>query len=85
MYPSGEYRQLHIPGDDSGEGRAFDTHFRRAEVAENQHIVETQVYQHRNDSGQHGQEGVAAFLQGAGVGRGDGEGQEAPEHDGKIL
>ena len=30
-------------------------------------------------------ERVAAFLQGAGIGVGDGKGQEAPKHDGKVF
>ena len=83
--PNCHNSQLHIPGDHRGQRRAGDAQSRSAEVAEDQHIVQAQVHQHGGDACQHGNHGVAALLQGAGVGVGNCEGQEAPEHDLQVL
>ena len=84
MGPARHDAQLHKPGDDGGQGRALHTHLRSAEVAEDQDVVQHQVHQGGHDAAQHGDEGLPGFLQGAGIGAGDGEGQKAQEHPFKI-
>ena len=77
--------KLHVPGNDRGDGRALHAHFRRAEFAEDQDVIQHQIHEHRRNAAQHGDESLPGLPEGAGIGVGQGEGQKAPEHDGQIF
>ncbi len=83
--PAGDDGQLHVPGDDGCERCAVYAHLGSAEVAENQHVDKAPVYQHRSHAAHHGHHGLTGFPEGAGIGVGQSEGQEAPEHHGQIA
>ena len=75
---------FHESGDHRGQGRALHAEARKAEVSENQQIVEDQVRQDRRDPRLHGEHGLAALAHRAGVDVGDHEGQVADQHDPEI-
>ena len=85
MRPPRHDGKLHVPGNDRGDGRALHAHFRRAEFAEDQDVVQHQIHEHRRNAAQHGNESLPGLPEGAGIGVGQGEGQKAPEHDGQIF
>ena len=77
--------KLHIAGNGSCQRRTPNTHFRRAEMAENQHIVQHQIHQHRNHTGRHGHGGFTGFTKGAGIGIGQRERNKTKKHHMQIL
>ena len=83
--PDGNQQKFCVPGDDRGQCRAPHTHGGSAKVAENENIVERQVDKNRADAGNHGDKGFFALFQGAGVGVGDTEGEQTPQHNGQIV
>ena len=85
MRPPRHDGKLHVPGNDRGDGCALHAHFRRAEFAEDQDVVQHQIHEHRRNAAQHGDEGLAGLPEGAGIGVGQGERQEAPEHNGQVF
>ena len=85
MDPQSNDGQLRIPADHGGKSRTPDTHGRRAEVAEDQHIVQNQIHEHGGDARSHGNGGLSGFPEGAGISVAQGEGQQAPEHHMEII
>ena len=83
--PNGNQGQFGITGNDRCQRRAPHTHGGSAKVAENENIVERQVDKNRADAGNHGDKGFFALFQGAGVGVGDTEGEQPPQHNGQIV
>ena len=84
MGPDGHDGQLRIPGDDGGDGRAFNAQSRRTEVTEDQGVIQHQIHQHRADAGDHGNHRLAGFTKGAGVSIAQGERKKSPDHDVQI-
>ena len=72
--PAGNDGQLSKPGDHGCQCRTPDTHLGRAEVTEDQHIIQEQIHQHRDDAGDHGHHGLPGLPEGAGIGIAQGEG-----------
>ena len=85
MGPAGNHSQFHEAGNNGGQSRAFHTHGRGSEMAENQNIIENKIHQNRGNSGNHRHHSLSGFPEGAGIGIGQGKGQETPDHDSKIL
>jgi len=85
VHPACNDDQLHIPGDDGGQRRAFHTHGGGSEMAEDQNIVAHKIDEHSYNAAHHGYHGLAGFPEGAGIDIGQGEGRKAPDHDPQIL
>ena len=83
--PDGDDGKLGKPGNDGGVGRAPDTHGGGTEMSENQHIVEPQIDNHRSHACQHGHHGFLGFPEGAGIGVGNGKGQQPQQHDVQVF
>ena len=85
MGPSGYHRQLRKPRHHCGNGSTIGTQGRGAESAEDQHIVEAQVYCHCGNTGDHGNHRLACLPEGAGIGVGQSKGDHTNEHDLQVF
>ena len=72
---------FHIAGDHCGPRCAFHARGRRAEVAEDQHIVKDQVHQHRGNACRHGYHGLSGLPERAAVGGAEGKGNQTEQHN----
>ena len=77
-------QQLHIAGDNRGDGGALHAQGGSAELSVDQHPVQEQVRSDGNDPGHHGGAGFPGFPQGAGIHLGHGERHQAPEHHAQV-
>ena len=76
---------LDIAGNHRGDSRALHAERGRAELAEDEDIIERKVHQYRRDARLHGQHGLPRLAQGAGIGHLQGEGRELIKHDGEVV
>ena len=72
-------------GDHRRDGRADDTHDRRAKLAEDEDIVADEVHKHRDDTGLHGHQRLSALLEGACIHLLERKGRDLDKHDGEII
>ena len=77
--------QLHIPGDNRGDGGTLHPQGRGAQMAENQDPVAEKVCQNRADSREHGRTGFTGFPQRTGINLHQREGRQPPQHDVQIV
>ena len=85
MEPSCYDRQFYIAGDGRCDGCALDAHGRRAEMTENQHIVQDQVRKDGCDTCNHRNSRPSGFTHGAGIGIAEGKRNKAPVGHGQII
>ena len=67
MGPADDNEALHKPGNDRGDGRAHHTQGRRAQLTEDENVVQHQIHTDGHNARLHGEQGLPRLSQGAAV------------------
>ena len=85
MGPDDDDHRLHISGYHRSHGGAHHPQLGKPKFAENQKIIQNQIYQHGRHSRKHGQLGLPTFSQSAGIGFLHCKRQKPCQHHPQIL
>ena len=83
--PADNDEALHKPGDHRGYSRAHHAQGRRAQLAEDEDIVERQIHEDRDDARLHGEQRLSGLSQGAAVDLHNGKGQGLDNHHQQVF
>ena len=72
-------------GDHRCDRGALDAKRGKSEFAEDQNVVQNEVYADSGDAGEHGRNGLLRFSHGGGVGLGDRVREQSDEHDLQVF